>query len=442
LFYSSYYHFDENKLYIFDDKKGIVKYNYSPYCYIKTDEETEYRTIFGDKVKQVRATKEYKTSPNAFEVDVSPTLRYLVDNYYNDDSIVQNRIMIIDIETETVGDIETTVRGENTILSIATYIDGNYSTFILDPEKRFINPKNGRNYYCFDDEKEMLKRFVLYLRKTAKPTIITGWNSYKFDTPTIYNRLKVLFGEKVANKLSPIGLVIDKTIGLNHRNEFYEGKSIIGINHLDYIILYKKYSQGDRSSYSLDNICKEELGEGKIEFKGNLNDLYKNDINKFVEYNENDVELLVKLENKLKYLKVAIYLCHKACITYEDIFAQSRIIEGLIFRYLKKNDLVSPNKSYTNSNGEKFRGAFVKEIIPKFYEWVIVGDFVSLYPSLIRTLNISPETKLIVACDCRSDTSASDLRRRGIPAIDNDDYLRSAPLNAVIALTFFGEFVS
>ena len=255
MFYSSYYHFDENKLYIFDDKKGIVKYNYSPYCYIKTDEETEYRTIFGDKVKQVRATKEYKTSPNAFEVDVSPTLRYLVDNYYNDDSIVQNRIMIIDIETETVGDIETTVRGENTILSIATYIDGNYSTFILDPEKRFINPKNGRNYYCFDDEKEMLKRFVLYLRKTAKPTIITGWNSYKFDTPTIYNRLKVLFGEKVANKLSPIGLVIDKTIGLNHRNEFYEGKSIIGINHLDYIILYKKYSQD--SNYFDEEAIKE-----------------------------------------------------------------------------------------------------------------------------------------------------------------------------------------
>jgi len=392
MYYNFYFDYEDFHYYIFDDKRGIIKKKYQSYCYKRTENETDFRSIYGDKVEPVRLNKDLKTDPNCFEVDVNAEIRVLVDKYYETDEIAKNKIMFLDIEISSKGGFADKTRANKEILSICTYTNGVFVTFVYDKNGKFSKKSDDdKKYVICHSETELLEKFLLFFKK-INPTIISGWYSWTFDIPYLYKRICKILDSDRGNSLSPIGSVRDKIIGLNHRNEFFEGVQIAGINHLDYLILYKKYSLNDRSSFSLENICTDELGEGKVLYDGSLDELYETNIEKFIEYNIKDVELLVKLEDKLKYLQIAIATCHKAHVSYENVFQQSKVIEGIIFTYFKKNNLVSTNK--TDFHGEQIRGAFVKHIEPKLYDWVATLDLISLYPSIIRTLNISPETKI------------------------------------------------
>lgn len=396
MYTNCYYSYDRNKIYIFDDEKGLLEDNYKPYCWRKTDNETEYRTIFGIPVEKHVVTQIARDNKNGeyYEIDISPELRVLVDNYYDKDEIPKNRIMILDIEVSSVGGFANQETANKNITSIAVKLlpENKSYSFVLDKTGRFtLKSTDTIKYFTFKTEKDLLKGFMAFYVKFAKPTIITGWNLFAFDIPYLYRRLCKVFSKTFANNLSPIGIVDESEINFSLKQELYKGYKIAGVSQLDYMILYKKYSINDRPMYNLEFISNEELKKGKIKYDGSLDDLYSNDLNKYVEYNLMDTELIKELEDKLHYIEIAIGMCHKGCITYDSVFHQSKIIEGAFLVYFKHNKIIAINKS--ENERDKFPGAYVKEPQQGRHKWVYSCDLTSLYPSIIRTLNISPETK-------------------------------------------------
>jgi DNA polymerase elongation subunit (family B) len=176
-----------------------------------------------------------------------------------------------------------------------------------------------------------------------------------------------------------------------------------GVSYLDYISLYKNYNYGELPNYRLDTIAQIELKRNKIEYTGNLDQLFRDDIEKFIEYNLVDVELVVELDKKLQFIDLCRGITHTGHVAYEDFVYSSKYLEGALLTYLRRKNLVAPNKpadrrekmaEINEAGQEKFIGAYVKAPIVGKYEWIYDLDLTSLYPSIIMTINISPETKI------------------------------------------------
>lgn len=394
-----------NEAWVWDDKKGLTHFNYTPYAFRK-DPKGNYRSIFGDKLSKV--TSFVKNDPDLFESDVPETTRLLVD-MYGDSDLPSNGIitMAFDIEVEMISGTPDPELGLNEVTSIAYHdsVTSEYTVLVLDKKRRVQSTSVGnRHVISCVNEKDLLLKFLEALEE-IKPHILTGWNSDNFDIPYLYNRIKRLLGKKVAHRLSPIGEVYYSP----YRNRY----SIAGISSLDYMVVYKKFSYSELPSYALNAISMKELGRGKIEYEGNLDDLMENDIQTFIDYNITDVELVLELDKKLKYIDLLRGICHVGHVPYEDFVYSSKYLEGSFLTYLKRaGGIVAPNKpadrrekmAELKEKGEDgFIGAFVKEPVPGKYEWVYDLDLTSLYPSIIMTLNISPETKVAKILDWDGD---------------------------------------
>ena len=376
-------------MHVWDDKFGHQTFRYKKYAYIKNKSGT-YISLYGDKLKRI--TKWDKDQTDLFESDVNPEIRVLVDNYTDSDDVSGgHRTMIFDIEVEVTEGFPDIQKADNRITAIG-FNDprtDEYFCYVLDTkEKLNLDIKNNEIVKSFTDEYDLLNAFFMkYLE--IKPTILTGWNVEFFDIPYLYNRACKVVGQNIADLLSPIRIV--------KWSDFGNGKyKIAGVSVLDYLQLYKKFTFSERSSYRLDDIGKFEVGEKKVAYEGTLNDLYENDLEKFVEYNIQDVKLIKKLDDKLDFIEIARGIAHLGHIPYENVFMSSRYLEGAILVYLKKQGIIAPNKPKKRDNlsNDKFVGAYVQEPQKGKHNWVFDLDITSMYPSCIMSLNISPETKL------------------------------------------------
>lgn len=299
-----------------------------------------------------------------------------------------------------------TTKAENEITSIALHdsVENFYYVLIVDKDRKVkANATTDKKIIPFDSEEEMLSKF-LTIYEEINPTIITGWNIDFFDVPYLYNRLKNILGERNARRLSPIKEVFFSP----YRKRWFIG----GVSALDYIVLYKQYNYTQLDNYRLDTVANIELGRGKVEYSGNLDELMRNDIDKFIEYNLEDVRLIVDLDKKLQFIDLCRGIAHAGHIAYEDVFFSSRIMEGALLCFLRKRGLVASNKMdkdesdakidamreagaiNEDAKDEKFIGAYVKDPQTGKHDWIYDLDLTSLYPSIIMSLNISPETKL------------------------------------------------
>ena len=398
MYQNIYYDNRKRKIHIWDDKKGHLIFPYKKYAYVKHSYGTHV-SLYGDKLKKVYNWE--KDQEGLYESDVNPEMRTLVDMYSEDDEpSTGHRVMIIDIEVEVTEGFPLPSKAENTVTSIALYdnITDEYHCYVLDDRNRISNSTDrNETIEVFKTEYELLNRFFQkYLE--MRPTIITGWNTDGFDIPYLYNRAVQILGQDIANCLSPIGEVYWNT----YRNRYV----IAGVSCLDYLALYKDFTFTDQSSYRLDAIGQFELGEKKISYEGTLNDLYDNDIDKFVRYNIHDVRLVKRLNDKLDFIDIARSVCHIGRVPYEDVYFSSRYLEGAVLTYLKKLNIVAPNKDPRGRDkmGEdnKFVGAFVQDPQKGKHEWVYDLDITSMYPSIIMSLNISPETKIgkVIGWNC------------------------------------------
>ena len=390
MFQSIFYDYREKKYHLRDDKLGWQEFEYHPTFY-KPDPNGTFKTIFGESVSP---TKKY--DPTYYETDVDKETRVLVDFYSeSDDTPSYHNVVFFDIECEIAGALTptTVIETPTKITSIALYdvTTKQYYCYVLDENKLLENSKQNDNIVISCLSERILLQMFLDKWEEIDPTIISGWNSSFFDVPYTYNRIAKVLGKSQADRLSPI-----KRVNVNPKNTD-NPVTIGGVNHLDYMLLFKKFVTKQEPSYKLGDIGEKYVKLGKIEYYGSLDKLFKDDVTKFIEYNIRDVEILVKLEDKLKFIDLTVTIGHLCHTKYDNIHYSTALNDGAILTYLKRKNIVSPNKPTTSNPilkdvEEEYAGGFLKDPIPGLYEWVIDLDFTSLYPSIIRSLNIGIET--------------------------------------------------
>jgi len=391
LYQNIYYDSSKRKVHIWDDKSGHVIVPFKKYAYVK-DSYGTHVSLYGDRLKKIY--KWERDVEGLHESDINPETRTLIDMYTNsEEPSTGHKTMVIDIEVEVTEGFPSPKKAENKITSIAVYDDQQqkYLCFVLDEKHKLKHDMEwGKNEVVktYSEETSLLKSFLKYYL-ALRPSIITGWNIDGFDIPYLYNRIYNTMGEDIANCLSPISQV--------YWNKYRERYMIAGVSCLDYLMLYKNFTFSSKPSYRLDDIGVSEVGTSKISYEGTLNDLYENHLTDFVKYNIHDVRIVKKLDDKLDFIDVCRGICHVGHVPYEDIVYDSRFLEGAILVYLKKLGVVAPNKPPRKEEGEfkkKFAGAYVQDPQKGKHDWVYDLDITSMYPSIIMSLNISPETKL------------------------------------------------
>jgi DNA polymerase elongation subunit (family B) len=300
-------------------------------------------------------------------------------------------IGVVDIEVGSENGFPDPYLANEPITAIAiTYLGGH--TYVMGCGDYTNDDPDNVTYFKCRDEWSLCKKFLdIWTRMT--PDVITGWNTKFFDIPYLVNRFRKILGEDDTKKLSPWNYITERKTIINGRQLI--AYSFVGVESLDYIELYKWYAPGGKSqeSYRLDNIAQVELGEGKISYDeyDNLHALYRLNFQKFIEYNIKDVKLILKLEDKLKLLELALTLAYDTKCNYEDVFAQTRMWDALTYSYLLNRGIIVPPREVQDKDAA-FEGAYVKDPQVGMHNYIASFDLNSLYPHLMMQYNISPET--------------------------------------------------
>ena len=375
---------------------------YNPTLFVPSNKKTFYKTLEGEYVApikpgSVRDCRDfYKKYEEIDDFKIYGNERYIYqyisDKYPEEEikfDIEKVRLLTVDIETRSENgfpDVETADQ-EILLISVQDYNTKEITTWGVGS---FKNRQENVRYIQFNNEHDLLSSFIQWWMDNT-PDVVTGWNIQLFDMPYITKRIDRLLGEKLARRLSPWGLVSEKEVYIKGRRQVYY--DIGGITQLDYLDLYKKFTYKAQESYRLDYIAEVELGQKKLDHSEHdtFKDFYTNGWQKFVEYNIKDVELVDRLEDKMKLIELALTMAYDAKVNYNDVFYQVRMWDTIIYNYLKKKGIVIPQKEQSDKS-DKYAGAYVKEPIAGRYDWVVSFDLNSLYPHLIMLYNISPET--------------------------------------------------
>lgn len=386
--------------------------NYSPTLFTRssTRKATSWHDLNGQPVYDIQPgsirdcrdfIEQYKDVDN-FEVMgmTNWVTQYISDEYPGEImlNMARTQVNVIDIETTVTEGFPNLETANEEILLITNYnsIHDRYVVYTaracdrsavdtylvdngIDPKKVVISQHA--------DEYHLLKTFVVDWA-TSYPDIVTGWNSNLFDVVYLVRRIMRILGEDFAKKLSPWGIIKERTVKMN--NDELPAIDLIGINLLDYIDLMKKYTYGGRDSWKLDNVADDELGKNKLPFDGSFMDHYTTAWDHFVAYNIIDVGLVKMLDDKMKLIELALTVAYASKIVPDEVFSQIASWDSLIYNYLKEQNIVIPNKK--NNARSQFEGAYVKDPIIGKHKWVVSFDLQSLYPHLMMWANISPET--------------------------------------------------
>jgi len=430
---------DQWYYYLRDDKKGIHKFQYWPILY-KLDEYGEHETLFGEKCSPISGKYDRK-DPTIYEKDIDRELVLLRDLYYKTDEMPEyHNTVYLDIEIEILGALTPfTIREANAEVTAIALIDVSTkekTCFILDKAGKIedIN-QDGKIVISCPDENTLLRKFLSKWEQ-IDPTIVAGYNSDFFDIPYLYYRIQKCLGDEV-NRLSPIGKITET---LSQPNSPIK----IGlVSSLDYMLLLRKYIMKEEPSYKLGDIGTKYVKLGKIEYNGNLDTLFREDPIKFIDYNIRDVEIIEALEEKLKFIELTILISHLCHTPYESIYYNTILNEGAILTYLKRKGIIAPNKPTTTNptirelelgdhvihqrgtstiegtvysfekdnivvktmsgkyinrfpksirKKDSYAGGYLLDPIPGLYSDVSDLDFTSLYPSIIKSLNLGVET--------------------------------------------------
>ena len=323
--------------------------------------------------------------------------QYIAENYPQDEikfDLSKIKLVTIDIEVAAESGFPDVfnVAEELLLITVQDYNTKFITTFGSRPYKTNPNRKNYRYVDCHN-EKGLIDTFLRWWQDHT-PEVVTGWNCELYDIPYLVGRVERLFGEKYAKKFSPWGIVRRNEIRIQGRDNI--AYDIAGVSIMDYLDLYRKSpATPNQESFRLDHIALMELGQQKLDHSefDTFREFYTKNWQKFVDYNIVDVELVDKLEDKLKLIDLCCTRAYDAKINFTDVAFQVRTWDAIIFNYLKKKNIVIPQKD-RNQKDEKYAGAYVKEPKPGKYDWVVSFDLNSLYPHLIMQYNISPETLL------------------------------------------------
>lgn len=381
-----------------------MKVQYSPTFFLPSKkQQSGFQSLFGEQLEPMKFEtirdardfmKRYEEVSN-FKIYGQERFEYafIADEYKGliDWDINDIYVAILDIEVGSENGFPDPYRATEPITAISIQkLNGGIKVYGCGD---FNNTRDDVTYIKCRDEYDLCKKFLTDW-STDCPDVYTGWNTEFFDIPYIVNRFNKILGEDETKKLSPWGTIRERVVKGKHGQEL-KTYNLIGISGLDYIELYKWYAPNGKSqeSYKLEHIASEELGESKLSYDeyDNLHQLYRLNYQKFIEYNIKDVELIVKLEDKLKLLELGLTLAYDTKSNYEDIFAQTRMWDSLIYAYLLEKNIVVPPKEFKMKDSA-FEGAYVKDPQVGMHPWVASFDLNSLYPHLLMQYNLSPET--------------------------------------------------
>ena len=374
---------------------------FKPTLFLPSKKPTEFTTLDGKNVAPIQpgTMKECRSFIETYS-GVSGTKVYGFERYlyqflseqypeeieYDIDKI---KLWSLDIETSSENGFPKPEEAAEEILLI-TLKNYNTKKLITFGSRPYTPTRDDVEYIYCENEVILLKTFLAWWEDAA-PEVITGWNCEMFDIPFIVNRVRNVLGNSAMQDISPWRMVSEKLVEqFGRKQQTYD---IAGITVLDYLAIYKKFTYTNQESYRLDYIAEVELGQKKLdhsEFE-TFKDFYTHGWNKFVDYNLVDVDLVDQLEEKMKLIDLVMLMAYDAKCNYTDTFAQVRLWDIIIYNYLKKQKIVLPLLK-KSEKPDQFVGAYVKEPIPGAYDWIVSFDLNSLYPSLIRFLNVSPET--------------------------------------------------
>ena len=373
-----------------------------PTLFVKSKGKTKYKTLSGESVEEinpgtVRDCRDfYKRYEDVEGFEIYGNDRYIyqyISEKYPENEIKfdisQIKLVTLDIEVASEQGFPDVESCSEEVLAISIQ-DYTTKQIITWGSKPFENNRKDVTYHYCSTEHALLSSFINYWMEDV-PDVITGWNIQLYDIPYIARRINRVLGEKLMKRLSPWGLVSEGETYIKGRRHITF--DVGGVTQLDYLDLYKKFTYKAQESYRLDYIASVELGQKKLDHSeyDTFKDFYTKGWQKFIEYNIVDVELVDRLEGKMKLIELALTMAYEAKVNYIDVFYQVRMWDNIIYNYLKKRNIVIPPKNRSTKN-EKYAGAYVKEPKAGSYDWVVSFDLNSLYPHLIMQYNISPET--------------------------------------------------
>ena len=401
---------DSDRIYVVErTPQGIRTYKEYPTNYILyySDPKGKYRSLYGDPVSRfsTRKRNEFErerrihSNKKLFESDISAVFRCLSENYLKVEAPKLHTCFFdIEVDFDPEKGFSPTSDPFNPVTAISMYLDwmDQLITLVMPPKNMTDETaqdliKDFENCILFRSETEMFETFFQLIEDAD---VLTGWNSEGYDIPYMVNRVTLVMSKDDTRKFCLMGK-LPKPRTYERFGKEEQTYDLVGRIHMDYLQLYKKYNYESRHSYKLDAIGEMEVGENKTQYEGTLDQLYKKDFKKFVEYNRQDTMLLVKIHNKLKFLELANQLAHENTVLLPTVMGSVAMIEMAIMNEAHERGLVVPDKKRSNPNLEESQqaaGAFVATPKKGVHEWVGAVDINSLYPSAIRALNMAPET--------------------------------------------------
>jgi DNA polymerase elongation subunit (family B) len=379
------------------------EWDYKPYLMVE-DKKGDHKSIYGTTLKKREFSSNFDRNKfiedsgikRIFE-NLPPYQQFLIDNYWHsceneDFSQFPLKICYIDIENPdpTVSpDVETA----NTVVNLLTCYDSLTKIYTMFGLKPFDKGREDVDYHYCKTEKELLKKFVNHFSSDFCD-VLCGWNSNGYDIPYLIRRITNILGKEWADELSPVGRIYEK---INKAGKFGKGSTeyvIEGISCLDYIVLYSKFKMDNKpEDMKLDTVGEHELKKNKVAYDGSLWDLSINDWDTYCLYNLQDVELLVDLDAKLQYISLIRFLSYNGLVNLDKAVDTLPVVNGAVaIRARNRGEYISTFRRPQREG--KNPGGLVQESKTGHVRNVVTFDANSLYPSIMISLNISPETKL------------------------------------------------
>ena len=385
------------------NKERIFKEYPIKYTFYHEDPGGKFKSTTGKPLSRIvsKNTKDFhkelaiNRNKTLFESDINPIYQCLSENYLNQDAPDLN-IAFFDIEADFDPEKGFSQPSDPfmpiTAITVSLQWLGTMVTFAIPPKTMDITEakeltKGIDNVYLYKDEADMLKAFLDIIEDAD---VISGWNSEGYDLPYIINRIK-----KVMSKDDTRRLCLWKQMPKKRTFERYgreqETYDLVGRVHLDSLELYRKYTYEERHSYRLDAIGEHEIGEKKTVYEGSLDQLYNQDFRTFIEYNRQDVALLDKLDQKLKFIALSNELAHANTVLLQTTLGAVAVTEQAIINEAHRRGVQVPNRPKRDENSTTAAGAYVAYPRKGLHSWIGSMDINSLYPSVIRALNMAPE---------------------------------------------------
>jgi DNA polymerase elongation subunit (family B) len=398
---------DKDKIIVVErDKNGVRQYRDYPanYIFYYPDHKGKYRGTDGKSVNRFSTRKrgEFEKekrihgSKNLYESDINVVFRCLSENYLDiEPPKLHTCFFDIEVDFDPEKGFSPTSDPFNPVTAISLYLDwlDQLVTLVIAPKHMTDETANQivnqfENCILFKSEIEMFETFFQLIDDSD---VMTGWNSEGYDIPYMVNRVTRVMSKDDTRRFC----LLDQLPKPREYERFGKVEmtyDLVGRIHMDYLQLYKKYNYESRHSYKLDSIGEMEVGENKTQYEGTLDQLYNKDFKKFIEYNRQDTMLLVKIHNKLKFLELANSIAHQNTVLLPTVMGSVAQIEMAVINKAHQMGMVVPDKQEKESDEQAAAGAYVATPKKGISEWIGGIDINSLYPSVIRALNMAPET--------------------------------------------------